>query len=775
MQAPSSLPRLRPAVLVATGVLVPACASSPAPWLLEDSLDQVEAWAATPVDVTGRVLDEEGAPVAEAGVRVGDRLTVTDQAGTFRLAGLPRANDWLVIEADGFRPRTLGIHLATPLDSDVVEVTVMLIPRWAGSTRFLFTGDVAMGRRFLDTDDSTPRGEMPPDDPNAWIQVSDPVAGSLELVRFVEPLFASADYPVVNLESPVTDDPATPHEEKEYAFFTLPGSLAALRALGVRGVGLGNNHVYDYLDAGVADTLRHVDEAGLSRAGVGMDEDEAWSPWCADLEGRTYGFVSATSVTGYQFDIDYVASEEKAGAADLTQDGALHDTIASVLVEGRTPIAMLHGGVEHSWFPSDFIRERFSRAIADGAALVVGHHPHVGQGFSEVDGALVAWSLGNFLLDQERLETFLGEVLLVDQRGRDRLHAEVIPIVLDAFRPLGLSGETADRFLRTLAESTEAPLAVVSQAGTGWILDTSDPRIESRDREVVVPVLIPPGTHGVVDLRELAHPGESLARAILDARAEATGRVGRDLLGFGSFEDDDVDGEILEASRWELEGESRALCVEAPHRGTAALCSFRDDRNHQDSVTAFRHRVRFRPDALGVPGTDLTVLSWVRGSGAGEVSLVTRWAASEGEREFGGDTCEGPSGSFDWTLLACDLAAPEGAGGDPERDPGAIRLRLHHAPPDQGSGVAVFDDVAVVSWEEPLDLVAGADLEIPHGRDFLKIWGEPGLWNLHLVFRSLALRETSATPGTRCGTAVAVPQAPKPYPAVHCACSADSR
>jgi hypothetical protein len=215
--------------------------------------------------------------------------------------------------------------------------------------------------------------------------------------------------------------------------------------------------------------------------------------------------------------------------------------------------------------------------------------------------------------------------------------------------------------------------------------------------------------------------------------------MGRDLLVFGSFEDDDVDDEILEESRWDLEGESRALCVGDPHRGAAALCSFRDDEDVEDSVAPFRHRIRLRPDALGVPGTDLTVFAWVRGTGAGAISLVARWMASEGDRQFAEDWCAGPEGTFDWTQVSCDLVAPEDAGGDPEFDPGAIRLWLHQAPPRRGAGLASFDDVAVISWEEEVDLSGGADLATPHGRDFLRIEAEPGTRVLHLVFRSLGL------------------------------------
>ncbi len=723
--------------------LVTGCARGDDSEIREQVLDGVEEWIGAGVDLLGQVVDEGGAPVAGATVRLGGFTAVTDARGVFRLAGLERANAILTVEAEGFRASIRAVHLELPLGTDETEVVAVLVPRREGSARLLFAGDAAMGRRFLDTDESTPRGELPPDDPNAWIQVSDPEPGTAELVRHVAPLFDATDYRVINLETPVTADPATPNTEKEYVFFTLPGSLAALVELGVDGVSLGNNHVYDYLDPGIAHTLANVRGAGLDHGGAGLDADEAWTPWHADLEGHAYAFVSATSITGDQYETGFVATEDRPGAADLTDDDRFDRILASEIASGRTPVALFHAGEEYQIGPSDYQRDRALRAAVAGVPLVVGHHSHAGLGFGAVDGTLVAWSLGNFVLDQDRLETFHGEALVVDLRGDERLHAEVVPLVLDEYRPLPVAGESADRFLRTIAESTEAPLVVAGQAGTGWLLEVDDPRVAYRDRAVDLPVLVRPDVSTLVDLRSVTLPGESLSFANLEGPADARGRLGRDLLSFGSFEDDDVDDEVLEESRWDLEGESRALCVDEPRRGAAALCSFRDDQHHEDSITPFRHRIRLRPDATGFPGTDVTVLAWMRGSNAGEVSVEVRWMASEGDRRFGQDTCLGPSGSFDWTMVSCDLEVPGEAGGDPERDPGAIRLWLHQAPPDVGAGLAVFDDVAVVSWEDALDLAAGADLSTPHGRDFLRIDAAPGAWNLHLVLRSVV---PAATP-----------------------------
>lgn len=87
-------------------------------------------------------------------------------------------------------------------------------------------------------------------------------------MSFVQPLLGTADYRALNLETPVTARPRTPHPTKDFVFFSLPESLGALTEAGIDYVGLGNNHVYDYLDDGLADTLRHVEAARLGRSGA---------------------------------------------------------------------------------------------------------------------------------------------------------------------------------------------------------------------------------------------------------------------------------------------------------------------------------------------------------------------------------------------------------------------------------------------------------------------------------------------------------------------------
>ena len=70
-------------------------------------------------------------------------------------------------------------------------------------------------------------------------------------------------------------------------------------------------------------------------------------------------------------------------------------------------------------------------------------------------------------------------------------------------------------------------------------------------------------------------------------------------------------------------------------------------------------------------------------------------------------------------------------------NPRAVMLYLRHYPPQQGEGIAMFDDFACVNWEEPRENLTNIiQLQVPHGKDFVRLSGSPGLVKLHLTFRA---------------------------------------
>lgn len=692
----------------------------------------VVAFSGTPIAASGRVLAAaDGAPIAGATVTLHGLVAATDADGRWSLAGLPRKNALAVVDAAGWRTERVPVHLARPVGETEAEIPALPLVPEAG-VRFVFAGDTSLGRRYLDPDEGTPPDEVPPDDPDALVQASDPLPGSRAVFDPVRELVSGADLFLLNFESVVTDDPATPHPDKDYKIFTLPGSLPALAELGVDFVSLGNNHTYDYLEQGVADTLAHVGVEGLPHAGLGRDEVEAFVPSVLVEETASYAIVAANSVSGSQFATDYQADATSGGAANLEDDARVADALDAVRAAGHVPIAFLHTGVEYAEKPSDPSMARFDRVAADGAALIVASHPHVPQGFGWHGDVLAAWSLGNFTFDQDRLETLLGVVLFADMDGATPTSVYTRPVYLEGYVPRPVAGPLADRLARQMARDSTA--TVVPWGGAAWVA-LDDAVVEAR-REVSIPVVV--GDEGaIVDLRGLAEGWEWLAEARVDVPG-VLGRPGEDRMVFGDLEDHDADDATVEGARWVL-GDSAAQCLSGARRGAFGLCSTRGAWNVDASAWSFANRIRFPGFVEGAPVKDLTILAWARGEDAGALEVDVEYQPSEGDVVFGEQALSlGEEGTYDWRLLGADLDVPADLAdpADVEANPRAVHLAFRHEPPARGAGALAVDDVALVAWGESADLGAGWASETPNVVEFLRLEGPPQLVTLTLTFVS---------------------------------------
>lgn len=698
----------------------------------------LDAIAEESITLSGTVLNHEGQPLVESAVSISGLAINTDAQGAFLFAGLERQNLLLTISHANYRDEIIAVHLSKPssIATHALE-PIILTPIDEQSTRFLFGGDTAFGRRYIDPDEITPRNQVPLDDPNALISVNDPVPGSQTVLQYIRPLYQNADWRVVNLETPVTFNTSTPHEQKSFAFFTLPESMQALDWLGVDYVSLGNNHVYDYLEIGVADTIAHLNTMGIHHSGAGLNSSEAYQSHQQTINDTAYSFLSMTSVTGNENEINFVASNTKGGAANLNNLSTLADAIQRDLNNNLTPIAQLHGGKEYTFEPTEIFMSQIEFAVSAGAKLVVGHHPHVAQGVGLIDDVVTIHSLGNLVFDQARLETMLGLIARVDMSADQIPDVRLYPVYIDDFVPKPISGDLANRFLRRIGEFSNAYGALVYPYNNqGWVTFDSN-EATAIDQAVITNIIIPDSGITLVDLRQLADSTTSLHSITSDNR-ELSIKIGRDILNHGDFEDWDVDDAGLVASRWDTSKESNEVCTDEPYKGSAALCSTRHGSNEADSVIPFRNRIRIMDESTGEPNKDLSVFTYALGKNAGPLKIVSRFHASVDELIFGEeDSLQQPGGSFDWQPLFADINMPADRTEDITdvvNNPRAIRMFIHQSPPRKNSSLVIFDEVAVINWEEQLILDPENHLVTPHARDFLRVEGA-GNYQLSLIFR----------------------------------------
>ncbi|NVJ02403.1 CapA family protein [Myxococcus sp. AM009] len=245
-------------------------------------------------------------------------------------------------------------------------------------------------------------GRAPSLNHEGWDHVFGPIADVLR----------TADVGVVNLETPVTDNKKAVAKE---LLFNAPSAMVhALASAGVKVVSTANNHARDQHPAGILETLRHLEAAGIRHAGTGATKDAAWEPAFVDVRGVRVGFLSFTRMlNGFSNPKDAQAPHvalvpySRPEAHRGVQAEQAVEAVRAAAARCDALIVLVHWGTEYTGTPRPEDRE-LGRALLDaGARAVIGHHPHVLQPlepYQTVDGrkGLIAYSLGNLVANQDR-------------------------------------------------------------------------------------------------------------------------------------------------------------------------------------------------------------------------------------------------------------------------------------------------------------------------------------------------------------------------------------
>lgn len=217
-------------------------------------------------------------------------------------------------------------------------------------------------------------------------------AGGDPLAPFAE-ILKAADYRIGNLECPVATTGAA-FEQKIYSFRARPEALAILQGR-FDAVSLANNHAGDYGHEAFVETMAHLDEAGIARFGGGRNLAEAHQPLWIERNGLKIAVLAYNEFKPRSFE----AGADWPGVAWSEDDQVITDIRATKAAGADLIIPFMHWGWEKEGKPSARQQQLARRMIDEGAALVVGGHPHVTQGVEVYQGKPIIYSLGNFVFD----------------------------------------------------------------------------------------------------------------------------------------------------------------------------------------------------------------------------------------------------------------------------------------------------------------------------------------------------------------------------------------
>lgn len=224
-------------------------------------------------------------------------------------------------------------------------------------------------------------------------------AGAGKVSEDLQKLLQGMDIQVINSEGAFSADGKTAQ------YMADAKTAAVYKTLGVDAASVANRHTTDFGADAIAQTLRTLEDNGVSHVGAGADLTEAAKPASFIAGGRKITFLAAADTLQGHFGKGATASS--AGVLSLRSDlDAVKNAVKNAKAESDYVFVYIHAGIDDNanWFDRD--QDTWSKALIDaGADGVVGAHSNRVQGMEFYKGKLIVYGLGNFLYDGKDRET----------------------------------------------------------------------------------------------------------------------------------------------------------------------------------------------------------------------------------------------------------------------------------------------------------------------------------------------------------------------------------
>lgn len=216
-------------------------------------------------------------------------------------------------------------------------------------------------------------------------------------------------------------------EGKAYTFRAHPSRVGILKELGVDIVNLANNHVYDYGEQALLDTMDTLTKSDIYYFGAGKNLENAMAPVYFEVQGKTIAYVGASRAEKYQMTPQ--ATENSPGILRCYDTSLFIETIKEAKNNADYVIANVHWGTEYSYELEDIQLQTSKDYIDAGADVIIGAHPHVLQGIEYYKGKPIVYSLGNLWFNEKTLDTMLLNIHFNGNDNEESIELEIIPAI----------------------------------------------------------------------------------------------------------------------------------------------------------------------------------------------------------------------------------------------------------------------------------------------------------------------------------------------------------
>jgi len=279
----------------------------------------------------------------------------------------------------------------------------------------------------------------------------------------VENITKNVDLLLINFENPTTLSDMV--HKGTVPLKAHPGYTHLLKANDNTLAALANNHIFDYGEIGLNDTIKSLKSNGISFIGGGNNKGEATKPFMQVINGRKVVVLNYMDQDNFK---EYSQSEMPQATIPTGDNGsngtssgyaAIDWDIVKKDIEDNEDadiiIVYLHFGNEYSRSPNEHQKEISKKFIDYGADIVTGSHAHVTQGVEIYKDKAIFYGLGNFIFDQSNPDTHRGmflELNLID----DTCEVTVHPIYINNYIPEFMGPNSGGELLGELTPNDSA-------------------------------------------------------------------------------------------------------------------------------------------------------------------------------------------------------------------------------------------------------------------------------------------------------------------------------
>ena len=201
----------------------------------------------------------------------------------------------------------------------------------------------------------------------------------------------STDLNVTDLECPLTTSEykrkkTGPHQKAS------PLNAKLLGFGNFQLVALANNHIMDYGEKGVQDTLTELSNYKINFVGLNKNYYESRKPFVFQSKGKKIAIINIS-------ENEFVTLPENNFYVNKLNVFDNFVDIQKAKSENQFVVIIFHGGNEHYNLPSPERQKLMRLYVLAGADAIISHHTHCYSGYEIFKGSPIFYGLGNFIYD----------------------------------------------------------------------------------------------------------------------------------------------------------------------------------------------------------------------------------------------------------------------------------------------------------------------------------------------------------------------------------------